>query len=43
MSTEHELKIPKPSLILDGAHRTHTVYDEAIWFRRLLESLLAAP
>ena len=43
MSTEHDLEIPKPSLVLDGAHRAHTVDDEAIWFRRLLESLLAAP
>jgi len=43
MSTEHDLEIPKPSLILDGAHRTHAVNDEAIWFWRMLESLLAAP
>lgn len=43
MATKHDLVIPKLSLILDGTHRTHALNDEAIRFRCLLESLLAAP
>ena len=43
MSTEHDLEIPKSSLILDGAHRARAVNNEAILFRRMLESLLSAP
>ena len=43
MATKDNFEISKLSFILDGAHCTHTINDEAIRFRRLLESLLAAP
>jgi len=34
--------IPKLLYVPNGTHRTHTSDDEAIWFLRVLESLLAA-
>ena len=43
MTTKHNLIISKFSFVLDGAHRTHAFDDEAIRFRCVLESLLAAP
>jgi len=43
MTTERDLVIPELSFALNGTHRTHVLDDEAIRFRRVLESLLAAP
>ena len=43
MTAKHDLVIRKLSFVLDGAHCTDTVDDEAIRAWRFLESLLTAP
>jgi len=43
MTAERDLVIPELSFVLNGTHSTHVLDDEAVRFRRVLESLLAAP
>ena len=43
VTTKRNFIISELSFVLDGAHRADTFNDKTVWFRCLLEPLLAAP
>jgi hypothetical protein len=43
MTAKRDFVITKVSFVLDSAHSTHAIDNQAVRFRSLLEPLLAAP